>query len=102
MATGKTRQEAVCNLKGFFDEYIEGLLEWGEKIPEPKSSHHPKALKKTGVPIHKIPIDMVLEYIETISGIDSIFRSELGGEVPSENQISGTPQPESRASAYFA
>ena len=34
-ATGKTRSEAIYNLNGIFDDYIEGLIELGDVIPEP-------------------------------------------------------------------
>lgn len=41
LAAGDTRLEAVANLKGAFDEYIEALLGWGSDIPEPQRVPHP-------------------------------------------------------------
>lgn len=82
MATGKTRQEALCNLKYFFDEYIEGLLEWRESIPEPIAVRQPRLRKRAPATFAGIPVVVVLKHEETVENMDI-----LSGDLGSREQI---------------
>lgn len=77
MATGKTRQEALCNLKYFFDEYIEGLLEWGESIPEPTAVRQPRLRKRAPATFAEVPVVVVLKREETVENMD-VLTGDLG------------------------
>lgn len=77
MATGKTRQEALCNLKYLFDEYIEGLLEWGEPIPEPATARWQRIRKRAPETVTRAPVVVVLKHEQVAENMD-ILTGDLG------------------------
>ena len=56
IATGRTRPEAMMNIKKAFDEFVEAHLEWGNRLAEPER----KVRRKVRVGGWKIA-DMSLE-----------------------------------------